>query len=71
MTNHTPTPWRKTGAYIFPEHGAGSVPIARMVTMSGKNDAENKIMEDIRDANADFIVRAVNSYEELIQKRKK
>ena len=67
-TKHTTTPWVyhsgmvwKDGPDVFPQGDRDGVPIARM-------DREtDETVPTERDANAEFIVRAVNVHEELVE----
>lgn len=53
MTDHTPTPWVKRQHQLFGEDPARPIATCNVITRDGE-------------ANAAFIVRAVNAHEELV-----
>lgn len=64
---HTPTPWNQEGRAITCERWSTIATVD-----NGATDMdENVITEDEADANAAFIVRAVNAHEELLTALKK
>lgn len=62
---HTPIPWKhsKEGLYLI---DANDKTILRQIALCGKTPKDDIRLENERKENAAFIVRAVNSHEELI-----
>jgi hypothetical protein len=58
----TPRPWHQMGNYIIPPDDG--INIARTTLPVATNQKEQIIREEIALANAELIVRAVNSYDE-------
>lgn len=72
-TSHTPTPWKVVsgtehhGPYIETQHGRT---IADLYFMGGPSAGDPKPvwhMDDEAEANAAFIVRAVNAYQPMLE----
>lgn len=62
MKKHTTTPWKQTGSYF----DADGRLVGRALQMKGNNLEADEKEEALSKANAAFIVRAVNSHEELL-----
>ena len=62
IKTHTPTPWTRGANFDIGIVGDGYAGGGRTVL-----HVSNSFGEDIRNANADFIVRAVNSHEALLR----
>ena len=63
QTKHTPMPWVYRSGMIFKSHPEIDIPIARMA----RDTPDTSPTE--RDANAEFIVLAVNAHEDLVKSR--
>ncbi len=66
-TQHTPTPWMQAGVSRYIVKDLESVSIASTTVPKGRNDKEEEALEKLAYANAAFIVRAVNSHDELLK----
>ncbi len=66
---HTPTPWRVERHYSGHRTVAQMRSCDRVVCINATTDAE-PVGYDATDANAEFIVRACNSHEELLEAAK-
>ena len=68
MTPHTPGPWKAVGkVYVAGPTGAS---IARMIVMAGSSVQKDCLNEETAQANAEYIVRAVNNHDELVSSLK-
>jgi hypothetical protein len=66
-TQHTPTPWKTNGRYILDGDSFSKPSIAMVTQLKGKNNNEDVAFQELAEANAAFIVRAVNCHGELVE----
>lgn len=67
--NHTPTPWKFTHHTNIGGDQMARIDDEKGIFLAGVSDM-NLIDHSLRDANAAFIVRAVNAHEELLEAAK-
>jgi hypothetical protein len=65
VVSHTPTPWSVQG-HIYVAGPNNGLSVARCMSYTGKTLQETQLHEERAQANATFIVRAVNAHETLI-----
>ena len=71
VEKHTPTPWRVAEAWQFPDD-AGRVFDAVVKRFKNGTESlvcsfEHSVFRESQKANVEFIVRAVNAHEELVE----
>ena len=60
---HTPTPWKQSGPYII---GQNDLSVAKCTVYKGTNEAKDIENENQAKANAAFIVRACNNFQNML-----